>query len=48
MMELKGNKIDVLDAISKGPGYRYFGDTKFLPIPIELFDKPLRGEEDEV
>jgi hypothetical protein len=32
MMDLKGNEVDVIGAIGKGPNYRYFRATKFLPI----------------
>jgi pre-mRNA-splicing factor ISY1 len=42
MMDLEGNEVDVPSATDKGPGYRYFRDTKFLPILKEIFDKPPR------
>jgi len=48
MTDLEGNEVDVLGAIGKGLGYRYFGTIKFLPILKELFDKVPRGEEEEV
>jgi hypothetical protein len=48
MMNLEGNEVDVPSSTSKGLGYRYFGATKFLPILKESFDKPPRGEEEEV
>jgi hypothetical protein len=48
MRDLEGNVVDVLDAIGKGPSYRYLWATKFFPILKELFDKPPRGEEEEV
>jgi hypothetical protein len=48
MMNLEGNKVDVLGVMGKGPSYRYFMATKFLSILKELFDKPPRGEEEEV
>jgi hypothetical protein len=48
MMDLEGNEVDVPGATGKAPGYRYFGAMKFLPILKELFDKPPRGEEEEV
>jgi pre-mRNA-splicing factor ISY1 len=31
MTNLEGNKVDVLGAIRKGPGYKYFGATKLFP-----------------
>jgi hypothetical protein len=40
MMDLEVNKVDVPSAKCKGPSYRYFGATKFLPIPKEIFDNP--------
>jgi pre-mRNA-splicing factor ISY1 len=48
MMDLEGNEVDVPGATGKGPSYRYFGATKFLPILKEIFDKPPRGEKEEV
>jgi hypothetical protein len=40
MRDLEENKFDVHGAIGKGPNYRYFWDTKFLPILKEIFDNP--------
>jgi pre-mRNA-splicing factor ISY1 len=40
MTNLEGNEVDVLVATDKGPDYRYFEDTKFLPNIKELFNNP--------
>jgi hypothetical protein len=44
MTDLEGNEVDVLDAIRKGPSYRYFGAMKLLPILKELFNNPPQDE----
>jgi hypothetical protein len=45
IMDLEGNEVDVLGATGKVPGYKYFGATKFLPMPKYLLNKTPRGEE---
>jgi hypothetical protein len=37
---LEGNEVDVLGAIGKGPGYKYFGAVKLLLDVKYIFDKP--------
>jgi pre-mRNA-splicing factor ISY1 len=45
MTDLEGNELDVPSATSKGLGYKYFGDMKFLPIIKYLFNNPPRDEK---
>jgi len=47
MTNLEWNEIDVPGATGKGPSYKYFRATKFLPVLKDLFDNPHLGEEEE-
>jgi hypothetical protein len=40
MIDLEGNRVDVISAIGKGLDYRYLEAMKLFPILKEIFENP--------